>query len=821
MAASVESQPGTPTAAVPRGMVANGAGKKPKTPIKPVTKSKGKKRSSCGIFWGPDNEHLRCRVTAGKDLATGGCTWRCPEPKVDGKTQCAKHIAYGENKKNAKRKGGVAKPVPGIKPKPGLAKKLRQTQQPVVMKTPTKKPKAQPKTPVKKPAEKTPPAKTAKKPSAAKKLYVDPNIVEQTPDDWGWWFKDADLVSAIEAGAGDALGLVWVKTKGYPWWPAQKFPVAQYDHKIPDDCFKSQLRNVKRDDDLSDVNAYMYFGTGKTEPFQPEIILMKTAAVKDRVVSWSEGWKKGLGAVPEKGKGRKTFIMNGVWDACYMVKDTDRKPWGWFDHVLPPTPTPSPEPAPKKRKAAPSAATAATPKGTPKKAKKLSKKEEKAIAKAEEEARLAEEAAKIKWPKLTALTDFPKSNAFAPKEAEMTLPFEFRKELSKPPFYHKLNRNEWVSRRPPGLIPKEDAEPCLCKPSAETRVAMYQIEEAAKSAKAAKKAAEAAAADGRTATEAIAATEPIATVPRTGCGAECFNRTCLTTCDQRVCPCGPSCSNRPFHQLKSPKTDTTLTENRGYGLFLAEPVKAGRFIVEYCGEILDEREIEKRLWADKARGEDNFYIMEVMPNQCIDARLKGNLARFINSSCHPNCETQKWQDAATGETRVGIFATEDIPAGVELTYDYNFAHFGGEGTTSFQCMCGHPLCRGTLDANPERTRNYARRVAVRWTDGEWFRGQVLSYTRNTKKYEILYESGEREHLALEAEKTENEDYYWLTPPIPGQVLNDAGGADDDKKGKKGKNGKKVLKAKGGVKKKPAKPRAKPAAKPKVEPKVEP
>ena len=160
MAASVESQPGTPTAAVPRGMVANGAGKKPKTPIKPVTKSKGKKRSSCGIFWSPDNEHLRCRVTAGKDLATGGCTWRCPEPKVDGKTQCAKHIAYDESKKNAKRKGGVAKPVPGIKPKPGLAKKLRQTQQPVVMKTPTKKPKAQPKTPVKKPAEKTPPAKT-------------------------------------------------------------------------------------------------------------------------------------------------------------------------------------------------------------------------------------------------------------------------------------------------------------------------------------------------------------------------------------------------------------------------------------------------------------------------------------------------------------------------------------------------------------------------------------------------------------------------------------------------------------------------------------
>ena len=68
--------------------------------------------------------------------------------------------------------------------------------------------------------------------------------------------------------------------------------------------------------------------------------------------------------------------------------------------------------------------------------------------------------------------------------------------------------------------------------------------------------------------------------------------------------------------------------------------------------------------------------MEVMGNQIIDARHKGNLSRFINSSCHPNCETQKWQDGSTGETRVGIFAIQDIPTGMELTYDYNFAHFG-------------------------------------------------------------------------------------------------------------------------------------------------
>lgn len=37
----------------------------------------------------------------------------------------------------------------------------------------------------------------------------------------------------------------------------------------------------------------------------------------------------------------------------------------------------------------------------------------------------------------------------------------------------------------------------------------------------------------------------------------------------------------------------------------------------------------------------------------IDARSKGNLARLLNSSCDPNCETQKWHDAGNGEVGAG------------------------------------------------------------------------------------------------------------------------------------------------------------------------
>lgn len=56
-------------------------------------------------------------------------------------------------------------------------------------------------------------------------------------------------------------------------------------------------------------------------------------------------------------------------------------------------------------------------------------------------------------------------------------------------------------------------------------------------------------------------------------------------------------------------------------------------------------------WA-KANNEPHFYMMELAPGLIIDARNKGNVARLINSSCAPNCESQKWHDAATGAPRL-------------------------------------------------------------------------------------------------------------------------------------------------------------------------
>ena len=62
------------------------------------------------------------------------------------------------------------------------------------------------------------------------------------------------------------------------------------------------------------------------------------------------------------------------------------------------------------------------------------------------------------------------------------------------------------------------------------------------------------------------------------------------------------------------------------------------------------------------------YMMRTDNNEVIDPTFYGNIARFMNHSCDPNCVTRKWTVAK--ETMVGIFARKDIAEDEELTFDY-------------------------------------------------------------------------------------------------------------------------------------------------------
>jgi SET domain-containing protein len=98
----------------------------------------------------------------------------------------------------------------------------------------------------------------------------------------------------------------------------------------------------------------------------------------------------------------------------------------------------------------------------------------------------------------------------------------------------------------------------------------------------------------------------------------------------------------------------------GLGLFTNEPIKKGTFIIEYVGELLT---------ADQADERGGQYLFEINSRWTIDGRSRSNLARYINHSCRPNCES----DTKDREKRITITAIKNIPTGAELTYDYGKA----------------------------------------------------------------------------------------------------------------------------------------------------
>ncbi|KAL0322708.1 UNVERIFIED_CONTAM: Histone-lysine N-methyltransferase ASHH1 [Sesamum angustifolium] len=197
--------------------------------------------------------------------------------------------------------------------------------------------------------------------------------------------------------------------------------------------------------------------------------------------------------------------------------------------------------------------------------------------------------------------------------------------------------------------------------------------------------------------------------PETACGETCLNVLTSTECTPGYCPCGEHCRNQKFQKCEYAKTKLFLTEGRGWGLLADQNMKAGQFIIEYCGEVISSEEAKQRSQTYEAQGLRDAYIISLNANYFIDATKKGSFARFINHSCEPNCETRKW--TVLGETRVGIFAKIDISVGTELAYDYNFEWYGG---VAVRCLCGAANCSVFLGAKSHGFQE----INHVWEDGD-------------------------------------------------------------------------------------------------------
>lgn len=95
----------------------------------------------------------------------------------------------------------------------------------------------------------------------------------------------------------------------------------------------------------------------------------------------------------------------------------------------------------------------------------------------------------------------------------------------------------------------------------------------------------------------------------------------------------------------------------------------GQFVIEYIGEVITESEFQDRM-SEEYANDRHHYCLNLDSGLVIDGYRMGNFSRFVNHSCDPNCEMQKWN--VNGVYRMGLFALKDIKAGDELSYDYNF-----------------------------------------------------------------------------------------------------------------------------------------------------
>ncbi|KAM7168778.1 histone-lysine N-methyltransferase NSD2 isoform 4-T5 [Macrochelys suwanniensis] len=183
-----------------------------------------------------------------------------------------------------------------------------------------------------------------------------------------------------------------------------------------------------------------------------------------------------------------------------------------------------------------------------------------------------------------------------------------------------------------------------------------------------------------------------------GFDSECLNRMLMYECHPQVCPAGERCQNQCFTKRHYPETKIIKTDGKGWGLVAKRDIKKGEFVNEYVGELIDEEECRARIKYAHENDITHFYMLTIDKDRIIDAGPKGNYSRFMNHSCQPNCETLKW--TVNGDTRVGLFAVCDIPAGTELTFNYNLDCLGNEKTV---CKCGAPNCSGFLGDRPKNS----------------------------------------------------------------------------------------------------------------------
>ncbi len=129
-----------------------------------------------------------------------------------------------------------------------------------------------------------------------------------------------------------------------------------------------------------------------------------------------------------------------------------------------------------------------------------------------------------------------------------------------------------------------------------------------------------------------------------------------------------------------------------FGIFAKKNIPLEARIIEYVGEKITKTESDRRgaLCLDnskKSKEHGSVYIFELNRRHDIDGNVAYNTAKYINHSCHPNCE------AHLIHGHIWIVALRDVKKGEELSYNYGY---GFDDYHEHECRCGSHNCVGYI-----------------------------------------------------------------------------------------------------------------------------
>ena len=168
------------------------------------------------------------------------------------------------------------------------------------------------------------------------------------------------------------------------------------------------------------------------------------------------------------------------------------------------------------------------------------------------------------------------------------------------------------------------------------------------------------------------------------------------------CQCSVECGNRVVQ--KGPVEGLQVRDcDKGFGLFVTCLIPSGTFICEYAGEIITPNQAAVRHDSNKLQGKSNyiFYLREMSGTKptvtIIDPSVFGNIGRYINHSCDPNCQILPVR-CGSPIPKLAIFACRDISPYEEVTF-----HYGSSDDRSLlsetdltRCLCKAKSCSGYM-----------------------------------------------------------------------------------------------------------------------------